>query len=88
MIIYKYLTFCVITFFLHIVKAKEFGIALYSEDTVFYSDYISAADRMMYYDMDSAEVCAKLALSLAKKHTNTKLYQIGKITNSGKVEIV
>ena len=24
---------------------------------------------------------------LAKKHTNTKLYQIGKITNSGKVEI-
>ena len=25
---------------------------------------------------------------LAKKHTNTKLYQIGKITNSGKVEIV
>ncbi|AEB28240.1 phosphoribosylformylglycinamidine cyclo-ligase [Francisella hispaniensis] len=25
---------------------------------------------------------------LAKKHTNTKLYQIGKITNSGKVEII
>ena len=24
---------------------------------------------------------------LAKKHTSTKLYQIGKITNSGKVEI-
>lgn len=25
---------------------------------------------------------------LAEKHTNTKLYQIGKITNSGKVEII
>lgn len=25
---------------------------------------------------------------LAKKHTNTKLYQIGKITNTGKVEII
>ncbi|MDE4963706.1 AIR synthase-related protein, partial [Francisella tularensis] len=25
---------------------------------------------------------------LAKKHTNSKLYQIGKITNSGKVEII
>ena len=70
MIIYKYLSFCVITFFLHIVTAKEFGIALYPEDTVFYNNCISAADRMMYYDVDSAEVCAKLALGLAKKHTN------------------
>ncbi|MDE5014973.1 phosphoribosylformylglycinamidine cyclo-ligase, partial [Francisella tularensis subsp. holarctica] len=25
---------------------------------------------------------------LAKKHTKTKLYQIGKIKNSGKVEII